>query len=198
MKSRWQNRSSMQPGPIVTSQIDPSPAKSWRRSSLTGSDFTKLGIQLGKTKVFLRHSAFEALERIRSIEQTKAATKLNSLFRRYLARLAFVPYLNAIRQARSRGLNSFDDSFKEHKEGDFINDTGLSTGSLNKSFQNVRSSYCNNSCFASESLVDKWTEAQIRDAIHNPIPRHEWGKQSLDAEKFKWVLRDGLWAKNYG
>ena len=71
---------------------------------------------------------------------------------------------------------------------------------LNKSFQSVRSSYsyCGSSCFASESLVDKWTEAQIRDAIHNPIPRSEWGRQLAETDKFKWVLRDGVWAKNYG
>ena len=187
----------MQPSPIVTSQLNPSPAKSWKRSSLTGSDFTKLGIQLGKTKVFLRHSVFEALERIRSIEQTKAATKLNSLFRRFLARLAFVPYLNALRQAKSRGRDLFGDSFTEHKEDGVMDDTVLSTGSLNKSFQSARSSRWSTSCFASESLVDKWTEAQLRDAIHNPLPRHQWGKQSVDAEKFQWVLRDGLWVKNY-
>lgn len=198
VKSRWQNRASLQPSPIVTSPVpqSPSPSKPWRRSSLTGSDFAKIGVQMGKTKVFLRHSAFEALERIRSMEQTNAATKLNSLFRRYLARIAFVPYLNAYRKAKNRGMDLFDDTFKEHKEGD--NENSFSASSMNKSFHSARSSYSyGSSCFASESLVDKWTEAQIRDAIHNPIPRNEWGKQAIDSDKFKWVLREGLWVKNY-
>ncbi|EEC43809.1 predicted protein, partial [Phaeodactylum tricornutum CCAP 1055/1] len=53
---------------------------------------TNLGIQMGKSKVFLRHSAFEALERIRTCEQYKAATSLNATFRMYLARIAYVPY----------------------------------------------------------------------------------------------------------
>ena len=154
---------------------------------------------MGKTKVFLRHSAFEALERIRSIEQTKAATKLNSIFRRYLARIAFVPYLEAIRGAKQRSRGMFDDEFKETKEGD-LHDNSFSERSVNKSFQSARSSYSHagSSCFATESLVDKWSEAQIRDALHNPVPRSEWGKQAVDAAKFKWVLRDGLWVKNYG
>jgi hypothetical protein len=40
----------------------------------------------------------------------------------------------------------------------------------------------------------------VQDSNHyNSAPRHEWGKQiTPDMEaKFKWVIRDGLWAKCY-
>jgi Myosin head (motor domain) len=177
-------------------------------SMITGADLARVGIQMGKTKVFLRHKAFEVLERIRSKEQCSAATKLNSIFRRYLARIAYIPYRDACRQARERrrleklSLRDFDE-FKEMKEqefNDFISEQDMHTnGSMTKSFQSARSSFYNSSHHdASYILSDRWTELQIKEAIHNPVPRHQWGKQApLDEAKFKWVIRDGLWVKNY-
>lgn len=167
----------------------------WKRgsSALTGVDLAKVGIQMGKTKIFLRHKAFEALERIRSMELSMAATKINSIFRRYLARIAFIPYRDAVRQAKQRQrLMVQHDEFKETKEQDYDD---VSCQGLNKSFLSARSihSGSNGDCF-----YDKWTDLQIKEAIHNPVPRNEWGKQfALDTDKFKWVIRDGLWVKNY-
>lgn len=162
---------------------------------------------MGKTKVFLRHKAFEALERVRSIEQTKAATTLNAIFRRYLARIAFIPYRDAFRQAKRRQrlllASKDDDDFKETKEQDYLDDSVSAVG-LNQSYQSARSfhSMAGGGAYhhGDACLYDKWTEIQIKEAIHNPVPRHEWGKQFApeDAAKFKWVIRDGLWVKNYG
>lgn len=182
-------------------------------SLITGADLAKVGIQMGKTKVFLRHKAFEVLERIRGSEQSMAATKLNSMFRRYLARVAYIPYRDAMRQARERqrkiniasiGHNSSRieyDEFKEMKEQDYDDYSCTerdSSTTTRKSFQHARSSFYNNNSQYNAIVSDKWTELQIKEAIHNPVPRHEWGKQApLDAAKFKWVIREGLWSKNY-
>ena len=95
------------------------------------------------------------------------------------------------------------DDFKEMKEQEYDDyssterDSSIN-GTTNRSFQNARSSFYNSNGQYSATASDKWTEMQIKEAIHNPVPRHEWGKQApLDAAKFKWVIREGLWAKNY-
>jgi hypothetical protein len=157
-------------------------------------DYIKLGIQMGKTKVFLRHKAFEALERMRSAEQNNAATLLNSMFRRYLARLAYLPYRSAMRRQVRLAAAEQQDYNKESKEDEFGDNSFLQ----NKSFHSARSFHSGGGGFGASSISldwDHWTV--IREAIHNPVPRHEWGKQEVDAEKFKWVIRDGLWVKNY-
>lgn len=170
----------------------------WERSIASSRplDYLKVGIQMGKTKVFLRHHCFEALERLRSIAQTSAATKLNSMFRRYLARIAYLPYREAFRRelyGRRMMLNDLDD-YEEKKEIDW--DTPHSGRSRSTRYSGFRGSQLR----CSFSLVDKWMESQIRDAIHNPVPRSEWGKQAPGQEtlRFKWVLSDGMWVKNYG
>ena len=47
-------------------------------------------IQFGKSKVLLKHHAFETLELMLTAVQNKSATKLNAIFRRYLCRVAFI------------------------------------------------------------------------------------------------------------
>jgi hypothetical protein len=184
------------------------PAWKKRVSTVSTSDYGKVGIQMGKTKVFLRHKAFEALERIRSTEQNRAATKLNAMFRRYLARIAYVPYRDAFRQELKERRRMFEhaNEYKESKEEDFADDSpmkftsrgyesmdGLTVAGMGMALP--RFCYSN---FQAESLVDKWTESQIRDAIRNPVPRHEWGKAVSHDQNFKWLIsEEGLWIKNY-
>lgn len=55
----------------------------------TNFDLVSVGIQLGKTKVFLRHQAFNALEYLRSQKQNNAATKIQSMFRMYFCKVMF-------------------------------------------------------------------------------------------------------------
>jgi myosin-5 len=186
-------------------QVAPPPSPiPWKRGGFTSSDYAKVGIQIGKTKIFLRHKAFEALERMRSNVQTKAATKLNSLFRRYLARIAYLPYRDAFRRELRDRQRMLDGEFKETKEedfGDYQSQEPMDEKrreSLERFRQSLSSFGGGRSFYSgSASLVDKWTESLTRDAIHNPLPRHEWGKQPPSAEHFKWVLDDGVWVKNY-
>jgi hypothetical protein len=141
----------------------------------------KVGIQLGKTKVFLRHKAFETLERIRSRDLNRAATALNNLFRMYLCRLAYIPFRDAYRaELRARGLLSVN---KETKE-DFSDP--YDEGSRPKTVKR-------NSSSASHLIAV--FESEVRASIHNPTPRSEWGKD-CSKKQFKWVLVDGIWVKN--
>ena len=56
-----------------------------------------VGIQMGKTKVFLRQHAFEVLEVMRGRIKSAAATVLNSVFRMYLKRRRYVIMRNEYR-----------------------------------------------------------------------------------------------------
>jgi hypothetical protein len=161
----------------------PTPTPTYRssgsfRRGVTGTDLAKVGIQMGKTKVFLRHKAFETLERIRSREHTAAATKLNSIFRRYLARVAYLPIRDAYRE-------EVRDHFAFVKDR---KDEGPETPSTARSY-GTRGSYGEASV-----LIERWESAVIR-SIHNPVPRSEWSEER-PVRSFKWMLVDGIWVKN--
>ena len=160
-----------------------SPLRNSVRRGATAADWAKVGIQIGKTKIFLRHKAFEALERIRNEEIANAAVKLNAIFRMYLARLAYIDVRDAVRHSM-HNLQAYENEYKETKEQDYDDDR---IGSFFK----MRSSYSGET----PSLVDQWA-SQVRASIHNPIPRNEWGKEA-PTRPFKWLLVDGLWTKNH-
>ncbi|MCU0338144.1 MAG: hypothetical protein MUF12_09850 [Sediminibacterium sp.] len=156
--------------------------------SSNSSEWAKAGIQIGKSKVFLRHKAFEALERLRGQILSQAAVKLNSMFRMYLARTAYVHVRNAVRKSM-HDLHAYqNDEWKETKEQD-IDDQKLIEffNRLNA----MRHSYGGESF----SLVEVWA-SQMRESLHNPVPRSEWGK-AAPSRPFKWRLVDGLWTKNH-
>ena len=186
MRNRFSGRRSDPAAPAPSSTTPTTTSSSWKRT--TPSEYAKAGIQLGKTKVFLRHKAFEALELIRSREQSNAATKLNALFRMYLAKLAYIPYRNAFRKEIYR---RHDNEFKETKEQEY--DEGMS-----ERFRHAFLTMHKGTNFATESLVAKWLDSQIRHALHNPVPRHQWGKEAPTHGDFKWVLQEGIWVRNYG
>jgi len=162
-----------------------------RRASAPPESIT-LGIQMGKTKVFLRHGAFEALERMRSREQTVAATKLNSIFRRYLARIAYIPVRNAFRREMNQHFAFYEN--QEYKEGEEkeYGTAAYGTTSPNPRFRNCYTMFCD----GDSVIINKW-DSVVREAIHNPVPRSEWGKAGCDNENFKWVLKEGLWVRNH-
>ena len=185
---------SKSPSPKTTDRmLSPSETPRWK-SNLAGH--ARIGIQMGKSKVFLRHQAFEVLERIRTRSQTKAAVLLNSIFRMYLARLAYIPFRNAFRkemQSQNKFIRGHQDEFKESKEDhEFFN--SQASQSL-AAFSKFRTNFSHISVDG-ESLVDKWVVNQIRNAIHNPIQRHNAAAPSK-AENFKWVLQEGLWVRNF-
>jgi myosin-5 len=151
----------------------------------SSSEWAKVGIQIGKTKVFLRHKAFETLERLRGQELSQAAVKLNSVFRMYLARVAYVHVRNAVRKSMHDLQAYQNNEWKETKEQDPEDERLLEF--FNRLNQ-MRHSY-------GSSLVEVWA-SQMRESIHNPVPRSQWGK--IDPSRpFKWMLVDGLWIKNH-
>jgi myosin V len=152
------------------------------------SEWAKVGIQIGKTKVFLRHKAFEALERLRGQTLSQAAVKLNSIFRMYLARTAYVHVRNAVRKSMHDLRAYQNDEWKESKEQDIDDERLLE-------FFNRLNAIRHSLGGQSFSLVEIWA-SQMRESIHNPVPRSEWGKVA-PSRPFKWTLVDGLWTKNH-
>ena len=59
-------------------------------------DLVDVGMQVGKTKVFLRRKAYEILERLRNREMRNAAVKIQSSGRRYIARSEYKSTLHAV------------------------------------------------------------------------------------------------------
>jgi myosin V len=181
-------------------QIAKSPTNnnSWNRRSVTSNDLGKVGIQMGNSKVFLRQTAFEALERFRCREQTRAATLVNSIVRMYLARLAYVPYRDAIRREMDirRKTIDFSDEYKEMKTEDGF-DYESNDEHHQIKFKSVLSFY-RHVVYGTTTMLDKWTESKNRDAIHNPVPRNEWGKQGPSKDEiFLWMLADGIWVRKH-
>lgn len=97
-----QNNTWVSPGKLKKSSkwSTPSPSPSYtpiiskKKQEL---DLMEIGIQMGKTKVFLRQHAFEALELMRGRIKSAAATILNSVFRMYLHRKRYVIMRNEYR-----------------------------------------------------------------------------------------------------
>ena len=168
----------------------PAPTKPSLRKQKNPSENTisKLGIQVGKTKVFLRHQVFEALERLRSQELTKAAVKLNSIFRMYLARRAYVQVRNVVRKSMYE-LQTYENDYKESKEQDYSDIQGIGK------FLQMRESFRNSYTGEMPSLVEMFA-SQVRSGIHNPVNRNEWGAIMPD-KPFRWKLVEGLWVKNH-
>ena len=184
--SIWDKKTAPDSRPPATPEIN---RKSFSRNTCgTTSESARVGVQIGKTKVFLRHKAFESLERLRSQEQSRAAVKINSIFRMFLSRVAYVHVRTAVRKSML-DLHAFqNDEWKESKEDNPDDEHLLEFfNRLNK----MRHSF-NGESF---SLVEVWA-GQMRESIHNPKPRSEWGKYS-PSTPFTWMLVDGLWTKNH-
>ena len=160
-----------------------------RRSQGSTADYMKLGIQMGKTKVFMRHRVFEVLERIRSQEVNSVATKLNSVFRMYLSRVAYIPVRDAYRQElRDRGLVDDEDDGPDEMKFD-------SPGYRSPPRRGHRNMKPRRRQANAASLIAIY-DSFVRDSIHNPTPRHEWGKTAQKQKLFKWILADGIWTRN--
>jgi len=185
----WSRGGSNSSYKTTTSDSRPPATKSHSKNiGGTTSESAKVGIQIGKTKVFLRHKAFESLERMRSQEQSQAAVRLNSIFRMYLARMAYVHVRNAVRTSM------FDLQTIQSKDWDETKDEDSDDGRLIEFYHRLnqmRHSFGGQSF----SLVEAWA-GQMRESIHNPTPRSEWGKMDL-SKPFEWMLVDGLWIKNH-
>ena len=186
----WEKRIS-DARPPSSPAVPPRPSISKRWGGGTTSDWAKVGIQIGKTKVFLRRTAFETLERLRTKEQSAAAVKLNSVFRMYLARLAYVHVRDRVRHSMHH-LQLFESDYKESKEQEYGDEYSYEENY----FRKLRNSFGSSSYMGEmPSLVEVWA-TQIRSGIHNPVPRDQWGKE-FQEKPFRWMLVEGLWVKNH-
>jgi hypothetical protein len=110
----------------------------------------------------------------------------------HLASLAYIHVRNAVRQSM-HDLQAYQKNAsqcKETKEQEYYEIEQMGTN-----FHKMRESYRNSYSGETPSLVDMWA-TQIRSSIHNPTPRHEWGKDSPN-KPFKWFLSEGMWIKNH-
>jgi myosin-5 len=130
----------------------------------------ELGIQMGKTKVFLRQHAFEVLEVMRNIIKSEAATVLNSIFRMHLKRRRFIVMRNEYR-ARVAQRN------RMIQEGRVVNEDFLKEAA-NASFE-----HANKFDFSEMDQITVHRESDDRTST------------IID---FKWVMVDNRWIKNAG
>jgi hypothetical protein len=108
--------------------------------------------------------------------------------------MAYVPYRDAFRQEMGifRRTMGVDENIYLHEEKKEVEcDT---TRSSLRGIQHA--AFSANIHFSYDSLVAKWVVSQVRDAIHNPVQRSEWGKQQPSGD-FRWGISDGMWVKNY-
>uniref|UniRef100_A0A7S4S8Q1 Myosin motor domain-containing protein n=1 Tax=Ditylum brightwellii TaxID=49249 RepID=A0A7S4S8Q1_9STRA len=66
-----------------------------KKDNETDVDLVSVGIQVGKTKVFLRRHAYEVLERLRGVKMSNSAVKLQAAGRRYIAQMEFKEAIRA-------------------------------------------------------------------------------------------------------
>ena len=109
---------------------------------------------------------------------------MNSVFRMYLARVAFVHVRNCVRKSM------YDLQAMQSEDWTGSNDDDSNDARLVEFFNKL-----NQMRGQGISLVEAWAQ-QMRGGIHNPIPRSEWGKSDT-MKPFKWMLVDGLWCKNH-
>ena len=147
--------------------------------------FVKLGVQLGKTKVFLRQKEFEGLERQRGHEQQKAAIKLNATFRGYLVRLRWSDYVPLLRKEKNDFLKERERKLFEEKEGRERAERKLS---------DVAATFKNGAAIKLEN--DKAELVASKVASRNPKNRADLIKQGPKGN-FQWAEVNGAWKKKY-
>jgi len=138
----------------------------------TGTELGKVGIQMGKTKVFLRNKAFETLERIRIRKHVVAATTINSVMRMFLARKAYLVIRNAHRaemRAESERRTQLRSGFETHHE---VTDR--------RGGEPIRHSERNSSV---NQLAVKYNDHRIK-------------RFEQTATSFQWILVDKRWVKS--
>lgn len=150
-----------------------------------GPGFVKLGIQMGKTKVFLRQREFEGLERQRGHEQQKAAIKLNATFRGYLVRLKWAEYVPLLRKEKSNFLKERERKLLEEKEA---------RERAERKLADVAAMFKNGGQIRLENNKAELVASKV--ASRNPQSRAELIKQGPKGN-FQWVERGGAWVKKY-
>jgi myosin heavy subunit len=132
-------------------------------------DLLAIGIQLGKTKVFLRQHAFEALEVLRRKIQNEAATVLNSVFRMYMKRRRYIVIRNEYRARVAQRSRMIAEGGVVGSHEEFYFDA------VNASFESA-----NQFDFkAGDEKISFHREEEYRSC-----------------KNFKWIMVDNRWMKN--
>lgn len=133
-------------------------------------------IQLGKTKVLLKHEAFEALEHWLGKIQNASATKINALLRRFLCRTAFLSVRDDFRADLRRNGQTFEEWFRENRELYY----------LPRDKTDIRI----------PNIVRLRMEMFKKAAAGNITqPRRAEGR-IISLENSAWMIVDGLWKRN--
>jgi myosin-5 len=175
-----------------------------------GAEAEEKLIEFGKTKVLLKHHAFEALERMLGAIQNKSATKLNTIFRRFLALTAFQSARESFRKELQKLGQSFDEWFQEHralyyqprqKTGE-IEIPDIVSRRLQLYRKNTSETFCSTNSGANidmPNIVKNRKELYKKSAESFGVatPASPEKKKKVDTEK-KFVEINGAWVKNPG
>jgi myosin V len=146
-----------------------------------GPRFVKLGMQMGKNKVFLRQREFEGLERQRGHEQGKAALLLNTTFRGYLVRLKWAEFVPLLREAKTDYLKEREKKLLEEEEQRKLRELSMSDLAAN---------------FSGTGVLKEGELVAGKVGTKNPLNRAEAIKRGPTGD-FKWVERNGAWMKKF-
>lgn len=151
-----------------------SPSKSSRYAPMISKkkhelDLLAIGIQMGKTKVFLRQHAFEALEVLRRKIQNEAATVLNSVFRMYMKRRRYIVIRNEYRARVAQRSRMIAEGGVVGSHEEFYLDA------VNASFESAKQFNFK----AGDEKISFHREEEYRRC-----------------ENFKWIMVDNRWMKN--
>lgn len=149
-----------------------------------GPGFVKLGMQMGKTKVFLRQKEFEGLERQRGHEQQKAAIKLNATFRAYLVRVMWAAYVPLLRKEKT-------DHWKDREQKLF--ELKVEQDRMDQSLSDLAAKFSG----SSDQLLGSGRRDLVASKVGSRNPGNRAGKKGPQGE-FKWAeLENGTWGKKY-
>lgn len=161
-------------------QLEGAEKKARGGSESHGESFVKLGMQMGKSKVFLRQREFEGLERQRGQEQQKAAIKLNATFRGYLVRLKWAEYVPLLRKERTDYLKDRERKLLEEKE---------EQERMEQSISDLAGAFSGNS----DLLLSSGKREMVAPKVGSRNPTKIQAPQG----SFKWIEVNGRYVKQY-
>ena len=148
-------------------------------TSDTNKDGTEL-LSIGKSKVLLKHHAFEALEEMLGAIQNEKATRINSSIRRFLCRMAYKNVRTCFHEELQRIGQSFDEWFKENRE------LYYQPRDKNLGYKPIP-----NIVKLRQQMIKKATAKETTSMDHKKRKQSQ-----MHWHNSAWMLRDGLWARN--
>jgi len=170
-------------------------------------------IEFGRSKVLLKHHAFEELERLLGFVQNRSATRLNTIFRRHLARTAFFAERKSFRKELQELGQTFKVWFEENralyyrprqKSGnlEIPNIVSLRTQlykkntseSFNSAASGISKIKIDNEAVSSRMRQYGKTASSCESfaSTASNLPK----KREVDPEKQAWIEINGVWARN--